>query len=67
MAYIDKKLAEKYGEPVLSQKVNGEKKTLNAEEMSEFYRIFLNENHSLHLNYNKDWYSKKLSKSQTCC
>ncbi|XP_039923713.1 cytochrome c oxidase assembly factor 8 [Hirundo rustica] len=35
---------------------SGQKATLNAEEMAEFYKDFLNKNLKKHLQYNRDWY-----------
>ncbi|RUS89641.1 hypothetical protein EGW08_002562 [Elysia chlorotica] len=40
---------------------DGNKKTTPAEQMSVFYRKFLNENREEHLRYNKEWYKKNLS------
>jgi len=37
------------------------KKSLSPEEMSVFYRQFLNENRAAHLQYNKEWYKKNIS------
>lgn len=35
--------------------------SLTPEEMSEFYKKFLDENYKQHLQYNKDWYRKNVS------
>lgn len=43
-----------------SIKVSGKKST-PAEQMSVFYRKFLNENRQEHLRYNKEWYKKNIS------
>ncbi|XP_074640025.1 COA8 family protein CBG23705, mitochondrial-like [Tubulanus polymorphus] len=39
---------------------DGTKRTLTADEMSEFYRSFLRENHKNHLAYNWEWYKKTI-------
>ncbi|KAE8586806.1 hypothetical protein XENTR_v10021771 [Xenopus tropicalis] len=36
----------------------GRKRTLNAEEMAEFYRAFLSENLEKHACYNREWYGR---------
>ncbi|XP_062974187.1 cytochrome c oxidase assembly factor 8 [Elgaria multicarinata webbii] len=36
----------------------GRKATLNAEEMAEFYKDFLNKNFKKHICYNRDWYKR---------
>ncbi|CAL1527130.1 unnamed protein product [Lymnaea stagnalis] len=43
-----------------SKDVDG-KPSLSPEELSVFYRSFLNENRVAHLNYNKEWYKKNIS------
>ncbi|NXB11151.1 APOP1 protein, partial [Setophaga kirtlandii] len=35
---------------------SGQKATLNAEEMADFYKDFLSKNFKKHLQYNRDWY-----------
>ncbi|KAK3783432.1 hypothetical protein RRG08_033692 [Elysia crispata] len=40
---------------------DGSKKSTPAEQMSVFYRKFLNENRQEHLRYNKEWYKKNIS------
>ncbi|NXR83015.1 APOP1 protein, partial [Pycnonotus jocosus] len=35
---------------------SGQKATLNAEEMADFYKDFLSKNLKKHLQYNRDWY-----------
>ncbi|MCL4127507.1 UNVERIFIED_CONTAM: hypothetical protein GTU68_047721 [Idotea baltica] len=52
--YIEKKLLEKYGK----NPVDPETKFVSAQEMSEFYNIFLDQNFHLHSEYNKEWYRK---------
>ena len=42
-----------------SQENNTEK--LTADEMAEFYKKFLNDNLSIHRNYNTEWYKKNLA------
>nr|XP_030130937.3 cytochrome c oxidase assembly factor 8 isoform X1 [Taeniopygia guttata] len=37
---------------------SGQKATLNAEEMADFYKDFLNKNLKKHLQYNRDWYKR---------
>jgi len=44
----------------MKEKKSLKKKTLSAEEMSIFYRNFLNENRQSHLEYNREWYKKNL-------
>lgn len=39
----------------------GEKRTLTADEMSEFYKKFLDENWKTHLQYNAVWYKKNFT------
>ncbi|KAF7251799.1 Apoptogenic protein 1, mitochondrial [Varanus komodoensis] len=36
----------------------GQKAMLNAEEMAEFYKLFLSKNFKKHLCYNRDWYRR---------
>ncbi|KAK7490173.1 hypothetical protein BaRGS_00018518 [Batillaria attramentaria] len=36
-------------------------KTVSPEELSQFYRSFLNENRKAHLQYNKEWYKRNIS------
>ncbi|XP_067895098.1 cytochrome c oxidase assembly factor 8 [Heterodontus francisci] len=39
----------------------GRKNTLNAEEMAEFYKEFLDINYKKHVNYNKEWYKRNFT------
>ncbi|XP_005101713.1 COA8 family protein CBG23705, mitochondrial [Aplysia californica] len=46
----------------MKQPMEGKKKkSLTPEEMSVFYRSFLNENRNSHFQYNKEWYKKNFS------
>lgn len=36
-------------------------KTVSPEELSQFYRSFLNEHRKVHFQYNKEWYKKNIS------
>jgi len=47
-AFVKKVLKERYP-------TEGDKTTLSADEMSEFYRDFLNSKWSQHLNFNIEW------------
>ncbi|KAG0716103.1 Apoptogenic protein 1, mitochondrial [Chionoecetes opilio] len=47
--FIETKLKEKYGD-------SEGRKTLTADEMSQFYKGFLDDHLSLHTQYNKEWY-----------
>lgn len=38
-----------------------DKQNLTADEMSVFYKAFLDKNWKLHLNYNKEWYKKNFT------
>ncbi|XP_012382936.1 cytochrome c oxidase assembly factor 8 [Dasypus novemcinctus] len=40
---------------------SGQKPTLNAEEMAEFYKEFLNKNFQKHMYYNRDWYKRNFA------
>ncbi|XP_072842811.2 cytochrome c oxidase assembly factor 8 [Pogona vitticeps] len=40
---------------------NGQKATLNAEEMAEFYKAFLSKNVKKHKRYNRDWYKRNFT------
>merc|ERR1712117_708870 len=42
-------------------KSSSKKKSLSPEELSIFYRNFLNENRKSHLDYNRQWYRANLS------
>ncbi|GFN85596.1 Apoptogenic protein 1, mitochondrial [Plakobranchus ocellatus] len=58
------KFFKEKGDFVKSIKSTGKdqsKKTTPAEQMSVFYRKFLNENRKDHLRYNKEWYKKNIS------
>nr|XP_056707235.1 cytochrome c oxidase assembly factor 8 [Euleptes europaea] len=39
----------------------GRKATLDAEEMAEFYQLFLSKNFKKHLLYNRDWYKRNFT------
>ncbi|XP_042669151.1 cytochrome c oxidase assembly factor 8 [Centrocercus urophasianus] len=39
----------------------GQKVTLNAEEMADFYKDFLRKNFRKHLHYNRDWYRRNFT------
>lgn len=39
---------------------DGEAQTLTSDEMSIFYKKFLDENWLVHVKYNKEWYKKNL-------
>ncbi|XP_051942122.1 cytochrome c oxidase assembly factor 8 [Hippocampus zosterae] len=39
----------------------GRRRTLTSEEMSVFYKDFLDKNRQRHVNYNKEWYRRNLS------
>ncbi|XP_076984557.1 cytochrome c oxidase assembly factor 8 [Tamandua tetradactyla] len=39
----------------------GQKVTLNAEEMADFYKEFLNKNFQKHMYYNRDWYKRNFA------
>ncbi|XP_042331872.1 cytochrome c oxidase assembly factor 8 [Sceloporus undulatus] len=39
----------------------GQKATLNAEEMAEFYKVFLSKNFKKHIYYNRDWYKRNFT------
>lgn len=40
---------------------DSEKKSLSAEEMSEFYKAFLDKNWKAHVSYNFEWYRKNFN------
>ncbi|KAF2905452.1 hypothetical protein ILUMI_00725 [Ignelater luminosus] len=40
---------------------NDERKTLTADEMSEFYKAFLDHNWKTHVKYNFEWYSRNFT------
>ncbi|XP_005222303.1 cytochrome c oxidase assembly factor 8 isoform X2 [Bos javanicus] len=40
---------------------SGQKATLNAEEMAEFYKEFLSKNFQKHMYYNRDWYKRNFA------
>ncbi|CAK6431727.1 unnamed protein product [Pipistrellus nathusii] len=40
---------------------SGQKATLNAEEMADFYKEFLSKNFQKHMCYNRDWYRRNLA------
>ncbi|KAI5937063.1 Cytochrome c oxidase assembly factor 8 [Manis javanica] len=40
---------------------SGQKATLNAEEMADFYKEFLSKNFQKHMHYNRDWYKRNLA------
>lgn len=44
----------------IAAKSKGETKTLNADEMSIFYKAFLDKNWKTHVNYNVQWYKKNM-------
>ncbi|KFQ63453.1 hypothetical protein N334_08359, partial [Pelecanus crispus] len=39
----------------------GQKATLNAEEMADFYKDFLSKNFRKHMQYNRDWYKRNFT------
>ncbi|XP_013053690.3 cytochrome c oxidase assembly factor 8 [Anser cygnoides] len=39
----------------------GQKATLNAEEMADFYKDFLSKNFRKHMRYNRDWYKRNFT------
>ncbi|PNJ26142.1 APOPT1 isoform 7, partial [Pongo abelii] len=39
----------------------GQKATLNAEEMADFYKEFLSKNFQKHMYYNRDWYKRNFT------
>ncbi|XP_036605584.1 skin secretory protein xP2 [Trichosurus vulpecula] len=39
----------------------GKKRTLNAEEMADFYKEFLSKNFQKHMYYNRDWYKRNFT------
>ncbi|KAG5198400.1 hypothetical protein JEQ12_008090 [Ovis aries] len=39
----------------------GQKATLNAEEMADFYKEFLSKNFQKHVHYNRDWYKRNFA------
>ncbi|XP_062433683.1 cytochrome c oxidase assembly factor 8 [Rhea pennata] len=39
----------------------GQKATLNAEEMADFYKDFLSKNFRKHMDYNRDWYKRNFT------
>uniref|UniRef100_A0A8B9FN43 Cytochrome c oxidase assembly factor 8 n=1 Tax=Amazona collaria TaxID=241587 RepID=A0A8B9FN43_9PSIT len=39
----------------------GQKNTLNAEEMADFYKDFLSKNFRKHMQYNRDWYKRNFT------
>ncbi|XP_077288867.1 cytochrome c oxidase assembly factor 8 [Arctopsyche grandis] len=45
----------------IAAKSKGETKTLSADEMSIFYKAFLDKNWKTHVNYNVQWYKKNIS------
>ncbi|KAB7498541.1 Apoptogenic protein 1, mitochondrial [Armadillidium nasatum] len=53
-SFVKKKLQEKYANNYSSS----EPKSLTAEEMSVFYKSFLDENLRTHSQYNKEWYKR---------
>ena len=53
--FIARKLKEKYGESESSRKM------LSAEEMSQFYKSFLDDHRLIHFQYNKEWYKRNMS------
>ncbi|XP_061407419.1 cytochrome c oxidase assembly factor 8 [Lethenteron reissneri] len=40
---------------------DGSKRSLSVEEMAEFYKGFLDDNYTKHLNYNKEWYRRNFT------
>nr|KAF6501153.1 hypothetical protein HJG59_008122 [Molossus molossus] len=40
---------------------SGQKATLNAEEMADFYKEFLSKNFQKHMYYNRDWYKRNFA------
>lgn len=52
--FIQVRLKEKYGGDTK------ERKTLTADEMSEFYKRFLDDHRDIHKEYNREWYKKNL-------
>lgn len=43
------------------KKESGEDRQLTADEMSDFYKKFLDQNWETHLNYNMEWYKRNFS------
>ncbi|ELW47194.1 hypothetical protein TREES_T100001150 [Tupaia chinensis] len=39
----------------------GQRATLNAEEMADFYKEFLSKNFQKHMYYNRDWYRRNFA------
>ncbi|KAK3849338.1 hypothetical protein Pcinc_043908 [Petrolisthes cinctipes] len=54
-AFIQKRLDEKYNNN------NNSNKTLSANEMSAFYKSFLDQNRDTHALYNKEWYGRNVT------
>ncbi|XP_069116767.1 COA8 family protein CBG23705, mitochondrial-like [Argopecten irradians] len=52
--FVKRRLEEKHQAGIDSE-------TLSAEEMSVFYREFLDNNYNLHRTYNREWYGKNFS------
>ncbi|XP_022311117.2 cytochrome c oxidase assembly factor 8-like [Crassostrea virginica] len=52
--FVKRKLKEK------QLSVEGPEARLSADELSEFYKEFLDKNFVLHANYNREWYKKNL-------
>ncbi|KAF9822393.1 hypothetical protein SFRURICE_017668 [Spodoptera frugiperda] len=48
-------------EEYLKKNMPVDKQNLTADEMSVFYKAFLDKNWKLHLNYNKEWYKKNFT------
>lgn len=58
--FVRKRLAVKKEQAGEGQHDN-KHETLSPEEMSEFYKKFLDENYQQHVQYNKTWYKKNIS------
>ena len=54
------KLKKEFTEKRLKEINKEDVTTVDAEEMAVFYKQFLNDNYTKHLNYNKWWYKKNL-------
>uniref|UniRef100_A0A8C6YY15 Cytochrome c oxidase assembly factor 8 n=1 Tax=Nothoprocta perdicaria TaxID=30464 RepID=A0A8C6YY15_NOTPE len=44
-----------------SPRARGQRTTLNAEEMADFYKDFLSKNFRKHMRYNRDWYKRNFA------
>lgn len=53
--FIQVRLKDKYGNS------SKDRKTLSADEMSEFYKKFLDDHRLVHREYNREWYKKNVN------